>query len=75
MITRTLNYKVTFRSAEHLTCDEYILEPIYFLKGFSELFEEYSIKYPFHLSVTIDKVNTQIFPDAFMRLGPIKLSE
>ena len=75
MKNKTLNYKVVFKSKETLTYDEYILEPIYFLNGFSELFEKYSQKHPLYLSVTIDKVETQIFPDAFMKLGPIKLCD
>jgi hypothetical protein len=75
MKTRTLNYKVTFRSKETLMHDEYILEPIYFLNGFGALFEKYSTEHPVHLSVSIDKVETQVFPDAFMKLGPIKLCD
>jgi alpha-ketoglutarate-dependent taurine dioxygenase len=63
MKTRTFNYKVLFKSQETLTKDEYIIEPIYFLQRFGELFEHYSKEHPIHLSVTIDKTDTQIIED------------
>jgi alpha-ketoglutarate-dependent taurine dioxygenase len=63
MKTRTFNYKVVFKSQETLTNDEYVIEPIYFLERFGELFEHYSKENVIHLAVTIDRTNTQIIED------------
>jgi len=60
---RTFNYFVVFKSAETLMKDEYVIEPIYFLHRYGELFEHYSKEYPFNLSVTIDKTTIQIMED------------